>query len=303
MRKQLYQQYIVVIIALLVVVMVPKGLQEVFRNQFLKAMVPFSRFGSSNSPFAKNVPDNFDPSLLELPQFSDGTMAKIIYRNPSTWNSFFWINIGKKNTPSIKINSPVLHHGTLIGNIDYVGQKQSRVQLVTNSNLTISVQALRGKDQYLDIMEHLSALSKSEMIKQNEYLYDQIIAQLETLEKQNQNWHLTSGEISGLSQPLWRGNAHTLQGRGFKTHFNHETEQADSKMPLIQNEDLLVTTGLDGVFPEGIMVARVKQVDPLKDSSYYYTLIAEPIEKSFNYLKIVEVIPPVEFQYEDVKSY
>ena len=72
--------------------------------------------------------------------------AKVIFREPNSWSSVFWINAGKNK--DLEEKSPVLIGKALIGMIDYVGNKKSRVRLLTDSSLPISVRAKR-EGEYL----------------------------------------------------------------------------------------------------------------------------------------------------------
>ena len=64
-------------------------------------------------------------------------------------------------------------------------------------------------------------------------------------------------------------------------------------IPLIQVHDLLVTTGIDGVFPPGLRVAEVKKVFPLSEGAYTYEIEAIPTAGNLNNLQHVFIIPPV----------
>ena len=128
--------------------------------------------------------------------------------------------------------------------------------------------------------------------------------------KAGENWYLARGELNGMSDPLWRSSGKTLRGRGFNC------QEGDSKavardlytgkpesekvpqMPIIKTDDLLVTTGLEGIFPEDLPVARVKRVDPLEEGSFYYTLEAMPLIQNLDDMMYVEVILPNSFELE-----
>ncbi len=67
--------------------------------------------------------------------------ANVIFREPASWSSVVWVNAGQNK--GIKEKSPVLIGSALIGMIDYVGNKKSRVRLLTDSSLPLSVRAKR----------------------------------------------------------------------------------------------------------------------------------------------------------------
>ncbi len=202
--------------------------------------------------------------------------ARIIFRSPEAWNSSLWIDVGeidnkKLNSTVIAKNSPVLVGNSIIGVIDYVGKKQSKVRLITDSDLTPSVRALRK--------------SKTE----------ENIA------------YLAKGEIHGSGNPLWRSKKNVLKGSGFNYDYADEEGPArdlrtgrplDSPVnapfiPILKVGDLLVTTGLDGVFPPDLLVAKVIKVYPLKEGDYFYELDAIPTAGDLDDLASVFVIPPI----------
>ena len=118
--------------------------------------------------------------------------------------------------------------------------------------------------------------------------------------------------LQGKSQPLWRSSSLELKGFGFNYDFSDEegpardllTGKADESdretVPIIEAGDLLVTTGLDGIFPEGIPVAYVKQVDKLKEGDFYYSIRAIPCATHLNQLKNVFVLPSITLHEENI---
>jgi Cell shape-determining protein len=228
----------------------------------------------------KEIKDRHRLELLKLLQIQlQATPARVIFRSPSSWNSSLWINVGSETNSSpgqqsIVKNSPVLLGTAVIGVIDYVGKKQSRVRLITDSGLNPSVRASRGEGNNL----------------------------------------LAKGEIHGSSKPLWRTQRHNLAGIGFNYDFSDEFGPARdlrtgkpiddtsnmSGEPIIQAGDVLVTTGLDGVFPAGLPVAEVTRVHPLKEGDYYYALEAMPVVGDLDELTLVFVIPPVGYDQSEL---
>ncbi len=200
----------------------------------------------------------------------------VIYRSPASWSSSLWIDVGTSTNETlgstvVAKNSPVLVGTSIVGVIDYVGHKQSRVRLITDSGLTPSVRALRIASQSPLIIEKIHTLIQL-LEKQKNVLADPeaqegLIKHLETtaasLAPDEPLWYLAKGEIHGSSKPLWRTQRHQLTGTGFNYDFadgegpardlrsgkpldEHSEEVA---MPIIKAGDLLVTTGMDGVFP------------------------------------------------------
>jgi len=286
--------YLLLIAALLLLLSNPPLVSESLRGTVMSALSPFfktlSRLKSPSQPTINDEIQRLElenkllyAELIQLRDLVDnnGSLkishqavpARVIFRSPNTWYSSFWINLGSednenKEMPLIARNSPVLIGTSIIGVIDYVGDRQSRVRLITDSGLSPSVRVLRK--------EH------------------------------NQVFYLAKGELRGASDPLWRSNGQTLQGIGFNYDFADEKgpardlrsgeavkdrNQFPSKQ-LIQAKDLLVTTGMDGVFPPDLQVATVTKIYPLKEGDYYYEIEAEPTAGKFDDLSLVFVLPP-----------
>ena len=202
------------------------------------------------------------------------TTAQVIFRSPASWNSSLWINVGQADHPTIITkNSPVLLGTSVIGLIDYVGKHQARVRLITDSGLSPSVRAQRT----IDNKTHL----------------------------------LAKGELHGSSQPLWRTKSHTLKGIGFNYDFSDEhgpsrdlrsgepQNEKDPPIPIIEAGDLLVTTGMDGVFPPGLEVATVTTIQTLHEGDYFYELEAVPTAGNLDDLSLLFVIPPLGYDPDE----
>jgi cell shape-determining protein MreC len=82
-----------------------------------------------------------------------------------------------------------------------------------------------------------------------------------------------------------------LKGIGFNYDYP-DSMGPPSQVPLLKEGDLLVTSGLDGVFPPGIPVGLVTWIKPAKGSSYALEMEARPIVKNLNDLQAVVILPP-----------
>lgn len=276
----------------------------------------------------KNLKDRHRQELKKLLETHlEAVPARVIFRSPGSWNSSFWINVGSQSNKTlgkatIAKNSPVLLGTTVIGVIDYVGKHQARVRLITDSGLTPSVRAVRGGIQSKVLDEKLHALLT--LLKTMPEALDNMPEQLELIERlesaashllhDKKTSYLAKGELYGSSKSLWRTQRHELRGIGFNYDFADDEgpardlrtgkrlsddRQADNQ-PIVKTGDLLVTTGMDGVFPAGLMVAEVTHVHPLKEGDYYYELDALPIAGNFDDLAHVFVIPPVNYDPDEI---
>ncbi len=206
--------------------------------------------------------------------------ARIIFRSPASWENSFWINVGSETNRQlgkeiVKKNSPVLVGHSVIGVVDYVGKRQTRVKLITDPGLSPAVRAVRQQGKTVH--------------------------------------YLAKGELRGSIKPLWRTDQSLLHGIGFNYDFSDEKGSARdlrtgkpadkdkiAAMPIVRVGDLLVTSGLDGVFPEGLPVANVTKIYPLKEGDYYFELEAKPTVENLNDLPLVFVLQPVDFDPQDI---
>ncbi len=97
---------------------------------------------------------------------------------------------------------------------------------------------------------------------------------------------LAKGELQGAGQG-------TLKGVGFAYAYDDTAGPSrDLKSDIIRTGDLLVTTGFDGLFPEGIPVARVTHIDPLREGDCTYTISAEPLVSPSRDMRTLYLLPP-----------
>lgn len=242
--------------------------------------------------------------------------SQVIYRDPSSWSSSIWIDAGEDDNqeagfPILAKNSPVVSGGALVGVVDFVGKKQSRVRLITDSGLSPAVRAVRNGWQNRDLAFQLKALcarlGKREDLFSSSEEKETFLNSMKNLEsrmgKTGEEEYLAKGELHGSSAPFWRSRGISLKGIGF--NFDYPDEEGPSRdlkngrptgnsaggIPLLKEGDLLVTSGLDGVFPQGLLVATVSSIAPLKEGSYAYEIEARPLASNLNDLQTVFILP------------
>jgi rod shape-determining protein MreC len=244
--------------------------------------------------------------------------ARVIFRSFDTWNSSLWINVGETNNlnhqvPIIALNSPVVVGCAVVGIIDYVGKHHSRVRLITDNRLTPSVRALRGGEQDFLMSEQIERLLQQmnrkkqlPLTQEDQTSLIQLLDRLKNgLQPFKKTWYLAKGELLGISTPSRLGQNITLKGTGF--NYDFADEEGDSRdlrngkslhhpheqsVQILKIGDILVTTGMDGIFPPGFQVATVSKIGLLKEGDYFYTLEAEPIAGPMEELALVFVLPP-----------
>ncbi len=230
--------------------------------------------------------------------------ARVIYRPPVSWNSCLWINVGHENNRVARRevvckDSPVVVGYSLVGVVDYVGKHQSRVRLIADAGVNPSVRALRGGAQQLEIARHLDALieglaSQEQWAAGNKSVLDQLELLRSRWEAPSRSWYLAKGELTGAGKSAWRKEGLVLKGSGFNYDYADEEGAArDLRASILKVNDLLATTGMDGIFPKGLLVGRVTYIRPLKEGDYYYDLEAEPTAGDFDRIGLVTVLPPV----------
>lgn len=254
---------------------------------------------------SKQSGDFFHRRSIYLSQFLDKQFqsipAQVIFREPNSWSSTLWVNVGEKDNELLeeKIivkNSPVLMGFSVIGLVEYVGQTQSKVRLITDTSLNPSVRAIRGNQQNRLMREHIDALVLALSVREGN---QEIIPLLQNLKSQiNEkitDRYLAKGELRGSAYPLWRARGQHLKGIGFNYDYAdeegqpHELRSPDS---ILQPGDLLVTSGLDGVFPPDIPIAVVTNIHQLREGACSYDLEARTLCGNLDDITSVFILPP-----------
>lgn len=259
-------------------------------------------------------------SEQETPQ---SLFAQVIYREPTSWSSTLWIDVGEKDNEAlgstvVAKNSPVVSGKALVGVVEIVRKKQSRVRLLTDSSLVVSVRVVRGDLHKQNILRHVKELSLELSLNQDAFLqmeeekilFEKLGILKAKLEEEGENKYLAKGELYGTSAPLWRSRSPTLRGVGFNYDFEDAQGPArelrtgkpyvslfhDQGVSLIREGDLLVTTGMEGVFPPDIPVAIVTKVDPLKEGAASYSLEAKLCASQLEDLSHLTILPPLNLE-------
>ena len=227
--------------------------------------------------------------------------AKVIFRDPAFWGSGFWIDKGERENRSlgttvIAKNSPVLCADSLIGVVEKVEERRSYVRLITDSALTPSVRAIRGSEQYAPLLQNIAALEEEPHLSPT--LLEELDKVKQSLQRGGETLYLAKGELRGSSYPLWRSRSSVVKGVGFNYEFADEegpfrTLHEKGKEPLLAVGDLLITSGLDGIFPAGLLVAHVSKISSLKEGDFAYELQAHLTAGSLDRIHHVQIYPPL----------
>lgn len=244
--------------------------------------------------------------------------AEVIFRGASSWTHTCFVNVGTKTNEElgrvvIAKNSPVTVGSSVIGIVDFVGEKQSLVRLITDPGLHPSVRVSRGYQQNNDLIDHINSLVLALQLRQGllptvkdqETLTQNLAILKKNLDAPQPGLSLAKGELCGAILPKWRSSGLLLRGSGFNYDFpDQEGPNRDLRSgkpqngklptaPIIQVGDLLVTTGVDGVFPAGLHVAEVTSIDTLKEGGYTYEIEARPCASNIDDIKHVFILPPI----------
>ena len=86
---------------------------------------------NEQDPFWKEFYRRRSEELCRVWKWRCSLPAKVIYREPASWSSSVWINIGEKANQKlgkavVAKNSPVLAGKSIVGVVEHVGASQSR---------------------------------------------------------------------------------------------------------------------------------------------------------------------------------
>ena len=299
---------------------------ELVRLQHLLQNDPSLEFSNETTDVFSDSIKQHKEELTELFQFEmQAIPAKVIFREMGSWNSSIWVNVGSSTNKKLKRevitkNSPVLFGSSVIGVVDEVKENKSLVRLITDQSLNPSVRVARGKQQNDVLFDQLRLLwnmvsTRSDLFngaKEQWELQENLKKIIDKIKISKETLYLAKGELLGSSGPSWRQSSCTLVGSGFNFDYSDERgeardlrtgqllkQQGNNKekqeiLPLVKQGDLLVTTGMDGVFPPDLPVAKVTHVEPLKEGAYYFDIEAEPVAGNLQDLSLVFIIPSME---------
>lgn len=247
--------------------------------------------------------------LIDL--YSLSVIGKVIFREATSWSSSFWINLGEKTNQVlgkvvIAKNSPVVMGTTVLGIVEYVGQHRSRVRLITDSSIVPSVRVLRGSQQKQVIAQQAKKLLDVLETYEDHPIKKELSQFVQKFCSSGENFYLAKGELRGVRGPLFRSRQALLQGVGFNYDFEDEEgpgrdlrtgkplHGTGQEIALIQKGDILVTTGMDGIFPPGLKVGQVSRVYPLREGASAYELDALTLIENFDNIPFVTVLSPLD---------
>ena len=202
-----------------------------------------------------------------------------------------WVNAGK--IEGIKPNSPVTVGAAVIGVVEEVKEHRSRIRLITDAKLRIAARIAQGKwrdrflwSQLLTLSHHCSLFEEyQQYTPMLQHCAEEVVSNL-SMDKSK----LTLKGVLKGDQSLFKGNC-LLKGEGFQCeHEDNESSAADVSTLAVEKGDLLVTSGLDGVFPPGLFLGVVEESHR---RDFCYDLSASACVENLSLLEYVTILPPV----------
>ena len=252
------------------------------------------------------------------------TPAQVIWRDPSMWSSKIQALVypleDSQKQSYIEKNSPVIFGNALIGIVESVSDNLVSIRLITDSELRVSVKAIRGSIQNIILANAIqnveTLLNLRTDLEQSADLIDLLSIIKDSIPQGKASWYLAKGEISGYSTPIWRNPSGKLKGKGFNYDFSDSEgprrdlhtgkSEGAPTVSIIKKNDILITSGLDSLFPEGLYVGQVSKVKPLKKGKWSYELEAQALAGDLQNLNIVYILPPVkkaDLQIQELKPW
>lgn len=348
MRKKIAISYLLVCFAIVITLSLSKRTSEKIRGEGAALVTPLWEKTLSlkaavmhplqDSPFESlNNEEKIDHLLVEnkllrneketlqsllneqliFTEKSEALPARVIFRTLDQWNSALWINVGEATNRAagevlVARGSPVVSGQAIVGIVDNVEENASRVLLISDSRLRLSVRAARGGEQERALKEQiertLQAIESCKVSSLPQGTQDKLLTSLketkEHLDTNRNTSFLAKGELLGAASPTKLSMNTPLKGTGFNFEFSDDagerrdlrsgkTKKSEKATPILKVGDILVTTGMDGLFPPGFQVATVTHVNLLKEGDVFFELLATPIAGPLDALSMVFVLPPV----------
>jgi rod shape-determining protein MreC len=239
-----------------------------------------------------------------LEEESFGVVAKVIFRDPAFWSSGLWVDKGEETNryygkKIISKNSPVVVGTMLVGIVEEVEEDRSYIRLITDSSLTPAVRVLRHGEQDRALLQAVEALEYQYQLREDLNVPTSFFEKLkERLSLEEKSSYLAKGEVRGSSATLWRTRRSLLRGVGFNYEFSDREGEAlelheKRREPLLKIGDLLVTSGLDGLFPPHLLVANITKIFPLKEGAVSFDLEAEMCLSDIDSLRFLQILLPL----------
>lgn len=181
-------------------------------------------------------------------------------RDPGEWASFVWVQLPAEQSAKNWLECPAIIGDCAVGLVDFVKGERCRVRLLSDAQVSLSVTTPR-------------ALGSENQDDDREKTCSPLI-----------------GQVRGFGGALWCSSGTLLAGEGYipgppKSALWAHLQKTPAKRQFAVG-DLLVTSGLDGIFPTGLRVGVVTCVETAKLAETRY---AFAIQSAVNLHQIDEI--------------
>ncbi len=181
-------------------------------------------------------------------------LAPIIARDPGDWASFIWVEAPNETAAQEWIEAPAIVGDIAIGMVDFAHHRRCRVRLISDAQLSLSVTLSAQCEAASQIADQSSegAVKCPPMV----------------------------GQVRGLGGALWNSSGTLLIGEGYipgptRIEICELTHINILRSKRFAPGDLLVTSGLDGIFPKNLRVGVVERVESDESSNTRYEFSAK----------------------------
>lgn len=246
------------------------------------------------------------------PVQAQGVKARVLAREPGAWNRFLWVDAGRETVGEegpLQKQSPVVFGDAVVGVVEYVGRKQSLVRLITDPQCSLAVQVAKEGPQGIQVASKRlqSLLRNSTQI--DDSLRRALQPLLMQLSHEHQNKVAWRGSLRGAGST--GGGPVCLLGEFYPSESRRPANKEFAPLEVEERElrpaagALLVTTGLDGIFPAGLKVGYIESL-PAGDEvpsgllGPAPTFMALPAVESLDDVQWLTILAPRGFSGSDV---
>lgn len=319
MRRSVYLPILTVVVTLSILWALPEAWVRSFRSKCIRklAVLPIAA-PTYQTEIAKSKAEAENALLRSmLLQFQEEdhlrriskattVIGRLIYQDQGPRHKGCWVDVGSEDNARlgqeiVAHHSPVVIGNCLIGLVDQVFPTQSHIRFLSDAAVRPAVRAVRGNAQHVLLAQHVTEVIQAMPADSPQAVRDYLQHWKDQMGASTKEWFLAKGILEGCSSTSER----VLHGKGFNCDLADRCAPArelrsgrilgegqETAQPLLQKGDILMTTGMDGVFPMGLIVAKVVYVHPLIEGDCYYQLEAEWLAPSLDRLYAVCILPP-----------